>query len=178
MDRFDGVFPSGYEDVLSLKGIGEYTAAAIVSFAWNKPYPVVDGNVYRVLARLFAEDTPIDSLKGKKLFYALAAELMNRNYPARHNQSMMELGALQCVPRNPDCGICPLKDHCAAFALGKVDLYPVKQSLKKSRNRYLHYFYIIYHVHKSLYAKIVCVKGMYRQYHLQKQGRKEFLFFR
>lgn len=145
MDRFDGVFPSRYEDVLSLKGIGEYTAAAIVSFAWNKPYPVVDGNVYRVLARLFAEETPIDNLKGKKLFYALAAELMNSRYPAHHNQAMMELGALQCVPRNPDCGICPLKDHCVAFALGKVDLYPVKQSLKKSRNRYLHYFYIIHH---------------------------------
>lgn len=144
MERFGGIFPSEYVDVLSLKGIGEYTAAAIVSFAWNKPYPVVDGNVYRVLARLFAEETPIDSPRGKKLFYAFASELMNDKYPARHNQSMMELGALQCVPRNPDCGICPLKNYCAAFASGKVNLFPVKQNTTKSRNRYFHYFYIIY----------------------------------
>jgi A/G-specific adenine glycosylase len=176
MDRFGGVFPSGYEDVLSLKGIGEYTAAAIVSFAWNQPYPVVDGNVYRVLARVFAEDTPIDSPKGKKLFYALASELMNDKYPARHNQSMMELGALQCVPRNPDCGVCPLKDHCAAFASGKVHLYPVKQNKTKTRNRYLHYFYIIYNgtVLFSRREKEDIWKGLYEFPCIETQEQMDF----
>lgn len=144
MARFGGVFPSEYQDVLSLKGIGEYTAAAIISFVWNQPYPVVDGNVFRVLSRLYAVDTPIDTPKGKKLFTELAGLVMNPRQARLHNQAIMELGALQCVPQNPDCGICPLQDRCAAYAASTVQQYPVKQNKTKVRNRYFHYFHLIY----------------------------------
>ena len=130
--------------VFSLKGIGEYTAAAIVSFAWNQPCPVVDGNVYRVLSRLFAVDTPIDTTKGKKQFAELAGMILDPKNAGTHNQAIMELGALQCVPQNPDCGVCPLKDKCMAFASGNVQAYPVKQNKTKTRDRYFHYLYIIY----------------------------------
>lgn len=144
MERFNGVFPENYKEVLSLKGIGEYTAAAIVSFAWNQPCPVVDGNVYRVLSRLFAVDTPIDTTKGKKQFAELAGMILDPKNAGTHNQAIMELGALQCVPQNPDCGVCPLKDKCMAFASGNVQAYPVKQNKTKTRDRYFHYLYIIY----------------------------------
>lgn len=144
VERFGGVFPRAYADVRALKGIGDYTAAAIVSFAWNEPYPVVDGNVYRVLARLYAVDTPIDTTRGKKQFTALAGLLLDRREPGMHNQAIMELGALQCLPRDPDCAACPLASHCAAHAAGKVEAYPVKQHKTKTRDRYFHYLYIIY----------------------------------
>ena len=109
---FGGIFPQTYDEVRSLKGIGDYTAAAIVSFAYDLPYPVLDGNVYRVLARLFALSTPIDSAQGKKEFAELAALLLDKEHPGLHNQAIMELGALQCVPRQPDCSLCPLMDRC------------------------------------------------------------------
>ena len=144
MERFDGIFPGRYEDVISLKGIGEYTAAAIVSFVWNQPYPVVDGNVFRVLSRLFAVDTPIDTPRGKKAFTELAGLVMDSRYAGQHNQAIMELGALQCVPQNPDCEACPLKERCAAYGTGDVQTYPVKQKKTKTRDRYFHYLYIIY----------------------------------
>ena len=144
MQRFGGIFPRRYEDVISLKGIGEYTAAAIVSFAWNQPYPVVDGNVFRVLSRLFAVDVPIDTSKGKKTFTELAGYLMDPQHAGEHNQAVMELGALQCVPQHPDCAMCPLNAHCAAYAAGRVADFPVKQHKMKTRNRYFHYFYIQY----------------------------------
>lgn len=144
VERFGGVFPDRYEDVRALKGIGDYTAAAIVSFAWDQPYAVVDGNVYRVLARLYALDTPVDSGPGKKQFAALAGLLLDRRRPGLHNQAIMELGALQCVPRDPLCPACPLADRCAAYAAGRVEAYPVKQHKAKTRDRYFHYLYIIY----------------------------------
>lgn len=143
-DRFGGVFPNQYADILSLKGIGEYTAAAIASFVWNQPYPVVDGNVFRVLSRLFALETPIDTPKGKKQFTELAGLVMNPEFAGLHNQAIMELGALQCVPQNPDCETCPLKDRCMAFHSHSVHLFPVKQNKTKTRNRYFHYFHIVY----------------------------------
>lgn len=144
MERFGGVFPNQYKDVISLKGIGEYTAAAIVSFVWNQPYPVVDGNVFRVLSRLFAVGAPIDTAKGKKTFTELAGLVMDPQHAGQHNQAIMELGALQCVPQNPDCEACPLKERCAAYAAGDVQDYPVKQHKTKTRGRYFHYLYIIY----------------------------------
>lgn len=143
-ERHGGTFPRAYKDVLALKGIGEYTAAAIVSFAWNEPYPVVDGNVFRVLARLFALDIPIDSTRGKKQFTELAGLLMNPSEAGLHNQAMMEFGALQCVPQNPDCAVCPLQSVCMAYAAGGVQSYPVKQNRTKTKERYFHYLYIIY----------------------------------
>lgn len=144
MDKFGGVFPKDYKDILSLKGIGEYTAAAIVSFVWNRPYPVVDGNVFRVLSRLYAIDTPIDTTGGKKAFTQLAGIIMNPDKAGMHNQAIMEFGALQCVPQNPNCEVCPLKERCAAYASGSVQCYPVKQNKTKTRPRYFHYLYIIY----------------------------------
>jgi A/G-specific adenine glycosylase len=139
MVRFAGVFPQEYSDVLSLKGVGEYTAAAIVSFAYRQPYAVVDGNVFRVLSRLFAIDEPINTGKGKKLFGLLAQDILDKQQPDMHNQAMMELGALQCVPANPDCGVCPLRDVCLAYASGNVLQYPVKQGKTQVKNRYFNY---------------------------------------
>ncbi|MEG1748191.1 MAG: A/G-specific adenine glycosylase [Tannerellaceae bacterium] len=144
MGFYGGVFPKEYADVLSLKGIGEYTAAAIVSFSRNKPYPVVDGNVYRVLSRLFAVDTPIDTGTGKKQFAELAGLLLNPLLAGLHNQAIMEFGALQCVPQRPDCTVCPFADRCVAYADHDVQSYPVKQNKTKTRNRYFYYFYIRY----------------------------------
>lgn len=137
-----GIFPSSYETILSLKGIGEYTAAAIASFAWNMPYPVVDGNVYRVFSRLFALDTPIDTGKGKKEFYELANMLINPSNASMHNQAVMDFGALVCTPQAPSCTSCPFQHKCLAFAGGNVLDYPVKQHKTKSRNRYFNYFHI------------------------------------
>ena len=139
----NGVFPNHYNDVLTLKGIGEYTAAAIVSLAWNQPYPVVDGNVYRVLGRLFAMDTPIDTGKGKKEYRELAFTLMPPDRADLHNQAIMEFGALQCVPQKPDCKSCPLSDNCLGYASGNVHQYPVKQNKTKVRDRFLNYFFIL-----------------------------------
>lgn len=144
VDKFNGVFPDSYQDILSLKGVGEYTAAAIASISYNLPYAVVDGNVYRVISRLFAIDTPIDSTQGKKEFAELANYLMNDKQPAIHNQSIMEFGALQCVPKNPDCANCPLNEKCMAYAYGNVHSFPVKSNKTKVRNRYFNYLYIIY----------------------------------
>lgn len=139
MDIFDGSFPSDYKDVLKLKGVGEYTAAAIVSFAYNKPYAVVDGNVYRVLSRIFAIDQPIDSSSGKKVFAELAQSLLDESEAGLHNQAIMEFGALQCVPVSPDCSICPAASICLAYSKDKVSSYPVKEGKQKVRNRYFNY---------------------------------------
>ena len=141
---FQGVFPRRYEDVLRLKGVGSYTAAAIVSFAWNQPYPVIDGNVYRVLGRLFAIDVPYDTGKGKKLYEELAYSLMDSQQAGLHNQAIMEFGALQCVPQKPDCHQCPLQNTCLSFSLGTPHLFPVKQHIIKVRKRYFNYFLILH----------------------------------
>src|ERR1043166_2918712 len=106
VEKYKGNFPSSYNEILALKGIGEYTAAAIASIAFDLPHAVVDGNVYRVLSRVFGIETPIDSSAGKKEFYQLANELIDKKHPARFNQAVMELGALQCKPINPDCSAC------------------------------------------------------------------------
>ena len=142
--NFQGVFPQRYEDVLALKGVGSYTAAAIVSLAWNQPYPVIDGNVYRVLGRLFAVDVPYDTGKGEKIYEELANMLMNPQQAGLHNQAIMEFGALQCVPQKPECGQCPLKDKCLGFASGNPLQFPIKQHIIKVRNRYFNYFFILH----------------------------------
>lgn len=142
VQRFDGVFPNNYKDVLSLKGIGQYTAAAILSFAWNQPYPVVDGNVFRVLSRLYGIDIPIDTSKGKKTITELAELLIDADRAALFNQAIMEFGALQCTPAKPECAICPLADSCYALAEGRPTAYPVKQNKVKVSYRFLNYFHI------------------------------------
>ena len=105
VNDFNGVFPSSFEDLKKLKGVGDYTASAIASFAFDLPHAVVDGNVFRVISRLYDIETPIDTNEGKKIFDSLAKELLSENPPAIHNQAIMEFGALQCVPANPNCEI-------------------------------------------------------------------------
>ncbi len=139
MDTYGRVFPRDYKDVLKLKGVGEYTAAAIVSFAYNEPYAVVDGNVFRVLSRIFAIDEPINSGKGKKIFTELAQLLLDDVNAGLHNQAIMEFGALQCVPVSPDCSVCPASDICLAYNQKKVSSYPKKEGKQKVRSRYFHY---------------------------------------
>ena len=142
MTNFEGVFPSHYNNIIKLSGIGVYTAAAISSFAFNDPYAVVDGNVYRVLSRLYGIQTPVDSSSGKKEFAILAQNLLSGKHPGIHNQAMMEFGALQCVPVNPDCTICPLQSICLGFENNLISLLPVKSKKKKSTNRYFNYLFI------------------------------------
>lgn len=139
VDTFNGIFPVAYKDIKSLKGVGDYTAAAISSFAFDLPHAVVDGNVYRVLSRVFDIDIPIDSGEGKKVFDALAQELLGENPPAIHNQAIMEFGALQCVPVNPDCQVCPLIANCLAYKNGTIEMRPLKEKKIKSKNRYFHF---------------------------------------
>jgi len=141
--NFQGIFPCNYNDIIDLKGVGEYTAAAIASFAFEQPYATVDGNVFRVLSRLFSIEIPIDSSKGKKAFTDLANQLMNPKQAGIHNQAIMEFGALQCTPQSPDCSICSLKEQCLAFSHNKVASLPVKQGKTKTRTRYFNYFHII-----------------------------------
>ena len=137
-----GGFPTTYQEVLALKGVGEYTAAAICSFAYDMPFAVVDGNVYRVLSRWLGIDTPIDSTQGKKQFAQAAQELMDENRPAIYNQAIMDFGALQCTPSSPNCLFCPLADGCWALAHGKTDDLPVKQHKTKVTVRYFNYIYV------------------------------------
>lgn len=136
---FSGVFPKNYNNLLLLKGVGEYTAAAISSIAYGEPKAVVDGNVYRVLSRLFNIDTPINSSEGKRIIYELAAELLDKEHPSRHNQALMEFGALQCIPVRPDCGNCPLSAHCLGLAAERVAELPVKTKTVSKKNRYFLY---------------------------------------
>lgn len=141
--NYNGQFPSDYSSIRSLKGIGEYTAAAIASISFGLEHAAVDGNVYRVLSRFFGINHPIDSSAGKKVFFVLASELIRGTDPGMHNQALMEFGALQCVPRNPDCSQCPLAERCSANASGRVSELPVKQNKTKQRDRYFNYIVIV-----------------------------------
>ncbi|WP_298073729.1 A/G-specific adenine glycosylase [uncultured Bacteroides sp.] len=138
----NGVFPRTYEGVRALKGVGDYTAAAICSIAYDMPYAVVDGNVYRVLSRYFGVEVPIDSVQGKKLFASLAQEMLDEKHVALYNQAIMDFGAIQCTPQSPSCMFCPLADSCSALATGKVALLPIKQYRTKTTDRYFTYIYI------------------------------------
>ncbi|WP_309608081.1 A/G-specific adenine glycosylase [Flavobacterium sp.] len=151
--ELNGIFPTNYNDLLKLKGVGEYTAAAIASFSYNEVVPVVDGNVYRVLARYFDVATDIASAKAKKEFTDLAFEVISKENPALFNQSIMEFGALQCVPKNPNCSICPLNNSCAALALDKVNQLPVKIKKLKVKHRFLNYLYIFDNENKTTINK-------------------------
>jgi A/G-specific adenine glycosylase len=144
VENYKGVFPDSYSELKKLKGVGDYTAAAISSFCFNQTQAVVDGNVYRVLARLFAIDTPINSGEGKKQFALLAQELLDKKNPGAYNQAIMEFGALFCTPHNPDCINCVLNDVCLSAYSGKASDYPVKIPSKKSRERYFEYFIIVH----------------------------------
>lgn len=138
-----GYFPDTYEEVRRLKGVGDYTAAAICSFAFGLPCAVVDGNVYRVLSRWMGIDMPVDSVKGKNYFRELAEELLVKEDPALYNQAIMDFGALQCTPSSPSCMFCPLSDSCVALQKGWVDRLPVKQHKTKVSERFFTYLFII-----------------------------------
>lgn len=137
--ELNGEFPETYNELLKLKGIGEYTAAAIASFSYNEDVPVVDGNVYRVLARYFGIETDIASGGAKKEFTELAREVLPNSQANLFNQAIMEFGALQCVPKNPDCSVCVLNDSCVALQKKKVNLLPVKSRKVKVTKRYFNY---------------------------------------
>jgi A/G-specific adenine glycosylase len=142
--EYQGEFPNTYQQIRQLKGIGDYTAAAISSFAFDLPHAVVDGNVYRVLSRYFALSTPIDSTQGKKEFQLLANELLDEQHPANHNQAIMEIGALVCTPRNPQCENCPVQGSCQAFADKDVLAYPTKAKKTKVVPRYMNYLVALF----------------------------------
>ena len=137
--ELDGKFPDNYTALLKLKGVGSYTAAAIASFSYGESVPVVDGNVFRVLSRYFDIETDILSNNAKKEFTDLAYELIPKNNPALFNQAIMEFGALQCVPKNPNCAVCPLNNSCLALQKNKIDLLPVKSKKAKVKKRYFNY---------------------------------------
>ncbi|MCJ7715495.1 MAG: A/G-specific adenine glycosylase, partial [Anaerolineales bacterium] len=137
VEQMKGEIPGSYADLLKLKGVGGYTASAIASICFREPRAVVDGNVSRVIARLYGMDEPINSTRGGKLINSLAHDLLDRNDPGTHNQAMMEFGALQCVPVSPDCEKCPLMNYCEAWATGRVNLLPVKIPKLKPVERWM-----------------------------------------
>lgn len=137
--EMNGEFPKNYSELLQLKGIGEYTAAAIASFCYNESVPVVDGNVFRVLSRYFDVETDISSAGAKNEFTKLAAEVLPKTQANIFNQAIMEFGALQCVPKNPDCGNCVFNDSCLALQKKKVSQLPAKSKKTKVTNRHFNY---------------------------------------
>ena len=139
-----GGFPRTLEGLRRLRGVGDYTAAAIAAFAFDVPAAVVDGNVYRVLARYFGIDTPIDTTEGHRLFAALAQEQLPPDRAADYNQAIMDFGATQCTPAAPLCTSCPLAETCRAFAQGRVGILPVKAGRTKVQDRRFAYIYIRY----------------------------------
>lgn len=140
--EYNGQFPETYEELIKLKGIGDYTASAIASIAFNKPHAVVDGNVYRVLSRVFGIKTPINERKGIDEFKSLAEDLLDQNDPGTHNQGLMEFGALVCLPKNPRCETCIFKDSCYALQHKIIDQLPLKIKKLKIRKRYFNYLVV------------------------------------
>jgi A/G-specific adenine glycosylase len=134
-----GKFPESHKELIQLKGVGDYTASAIASIAFDLPHATVDGNVYRVLSRFFGIETPIDSSKGAKEFKSLAQDLLDTDQPGDHNQAVMELGALVCSPKSPKCDECPLNKNCFAHLAKKTSSFPVKQGKTKVRKRHFNY---------------------------------------
>jgi len=137
---YNNVFPVKYSELIKLKGIGEYTAAAISSFSSGEAQAVLDGNVFRVLARYFGINTPINSTEGKKQFTDLARSMLSLEDPATYNQAIMEFGALQCKPKSPDCAVCPLQLSCYARKNNLIPVLPVKLKKLKVKTRYINYF--------------------------------------
>jgi A/G-specific adenine glycosylase len=139
-----GVFPNTYEEILALKGVGSYTAAAIASFAYNLPYAVLDGNVFRVLARVFGIELPIDSKEGKKKFSELAQSLLDTQRPGLYNQAIMDFGAVVCKPAAPVCTSCPFSKTCVALAKKKVTQWPVKSKTLVLKQRWFYFLILSY----------------------------------
>ncbi len=141
-ENMNGIFPATHAEILKLKGVGPYTAAAIASFAYDLPHAVVDGNVYRVLSRTFGIATPIDTTPGKKEFAALAEECLDKTQPGVYNQAIMDFGATHCTPKSPNCQSCPMQEDCTALQENKVEILPVKSKKLTKRERFFYYFVI------------------------------------
>ena len=148
-DELKGKFPSTYEEISKLKGVGPYTTAAISSFAFNLPYAVLDGNVFRLLSRYFGIYTPIDSTQGKKEFSTLAQELIDVDSPAAYNQAIMDFGATVCKPF-PECENCPFAPSCVAFNTGAISQLPVRSKKIKIRKRWFHYLVLEHRDHIAI----------------------------
>lgn len=168
---FQGVFPASYEGLLSLKGVGPYTAAAIASFSYDLPHAVLDGNVFRVLSRLYNWSVPINSTQGKKDFEKMAQELLDKNNPGLFNQAMMEFGALHCKPTQPHCETCPVQVHCSAFSAQTVNHVPVKLKKQGVRNRFF-VFELIQDSSKNILIEKRSSKDIWQ--HLYQFPLKEF----
>ncbi len=140
-DNHAGIFPNEYDQILNLKGVGEYTAAAIASICFNIPKPVIDGNVFRVLSRIYGITEPIDTARGKNIFKVYASELLDKNQAGEFNQAIMEFGALQCLPQKPNCFDCDLKKYCDAYHNNTTDQLPVKKN-KVLQKLVWHYYFI------------------------------------
>ena len=142
VETCQGKFPATYDGLIAIKGIGDYTASAIASFAFGQAVPVIDGNVNRVIARLYGIGQPVNKPAGQKEIRAYAEKLIIRDSPGTYNQAIMEFGALQCVPKNPNCNDCIFNNICVAYKNGLVDTLPVKVKTAKMTTRYLHYLYV------------------------------------
>jgi len=142
MESYQGIFPSTYKDIIQLRGIGPYTAAAISSFAYDLVHPVVDGNVIRVISRYFGIEEPVDDRRIRKHIDELAEELIHRERPADYNQAIMDLGAMVCAPRSPDCQNCCMSDTCVAYNKKWIDRIPLKAKKITKRHRFFHYLVI------------------------------------
>ncbi len=139
-NELNGIFPSDYDTIVGLKGIGPYTASAIASFAFDQPCAVLDGNVFRVLSRTLGIETPIDSTSGKKQFAQIAFDLLDKTASAQYNQAIMDFGATVCKPMLPLCGTCPISEHCVSFNTGMVNKLPIKEKILTKKSRWFYYF--------------------------------------
>lgn len=150
VEDLDGSFPKTYNDLIQLKGIGDYTASAIASICYDSPTAVVDGNVYRLLSRYFGIETPINTSKGISEFKALAQSLLPKTNIGDHNQAIMEFGSRQCKPKSPDCFICPLNTSCAALLNNKINRLPIKLNKIKTRKRHFNFLVILSNNNKTI----------------------------
>jgi A/G-specific adenine glycosylase len=141
-ENLGGKFPEEYENILSLKGIGTYTASAISSFAFNKPYAVLDGNVFRVLSRFFGMEIPINTSTGKKVYAELAQQLLDKKKPGEYNQAIMDFGAVICKPLSPACLECPLRNECVAYQTNRVSELPVNEKIIRQKKRFFNYLVV------------------------------------
>jgi A/G-specific adenine glycosylase len=151
--ELQGVFPSNYNSLIKLKGVGDYTASAIASICYNEPTAVVDGNVYRVLGRLLGVELSIDELAGKKYFKSAAQKLIDPEDPGTFNQALMEFGSRFCIPRSPDCTSCIFKDECVAFQLNKVSEFPKRSKKTQIKKIFYNYFVPLSEDQKTLLVK-------------------------
>ena len=158
-----GVFPTAYSDIIKLKGVGVYTAAAIASFAFNQAHAVVDGNVQRVIARYFGITTPVDTVKGKSLFQELAYELLDKKRPGGYNQAIMDFGATICKPQNPLCHKCIQEKECVAHSKGFIEILPVKEKSLEKKKRWLYYFLV--EINDKVYIRKRIEKDIWQNLH-------------